>query len=252
MNTRRQRVRRFILALFFLALPVTLNYYSPYLMTQGTAERIATFSLVFWLTIFVSALVLGRSFCGWACPFNGLQQLWESVGVRRLKRVRFLPSIKYILWALWVGAVAGIAIYTGGWTRFKPLYMTESGVSVTEAGNLVTYFMLVLLTLAPAALGRRGFCRYFCPFGVWGIVAEKIGALVRIPRLRLIADSAACTACGSCTRACPMQLPVEQMVAEGKMRTTECFMCETCADSCPRKVIKLGFGSTDSPFREGS
>ncbi len=145
-------------------------------MTSGTAERIATFSLALLARRLRDArFVLGRSFCGWACPFNGLQQLWESVSVRPLKRVRFLPVVKYALWGAWVAAVFGIAIATGGWTRFDPLYMTENGVSVTEAGNLITYFMLVGLTLAPAALGRRGFCRYLCPFGVWGIVAEKIG-----------------------------------------------------------------------------
>lgn len=242
MNTRRQRLRRLILALLFLALPVTLNYYSPYLMTSGTAERVATFSLAFWLAVFVSAFVLGRSFCGWACPFNGLQQLWESVGVRPLKRVRFLAVIKYALWGAWVAAVFGIALATGGWTRFEPLYMTESGVSVTEAGNLITYFLLVGLTLAPAALGRRGFCHYFCPFGVWGIVAEKIGHALHVPRISLIADPAKCTSCGSCSKACPMQLPVDKMVAAEQMRTTECFMCETCADVCPKKAIRLGFG----------
>lgn len=245
MNTRRQKLRRLTLALLFLALPITLNYYSPYLMTTGTAERIATFSLALWLTIFATAFVLGRSFCGWACPFNGLQQLWESVNVRPLKRVRFLPIVKYVLWVAWVAGVAGIAIATGGWTRFDPLYLTENGVSVTEAGNLVTYFMLVGLTLAPAALGRRGFCRYLCPFGVWGIVAEKIGHLVHVPRLVLRADSAKCTSCGTCTRACPMQLPVTEMVAAQHMRTTECFMCETCVDVCPNEAIGLRFGRAE-------
>jgi len=241
MNTRRQKLRRLLLALFFIALPITLNYYSPYLMTTGTAERIATFSLAFWLVVFVSALVLGRSFCGWACPFNGLQQLWESVAIRPLKRVRFLPVLKYALWAAWAAAVFGIALATGGWTRFDPLYMTENGISVSSAGNLITYFALVGITLAPAALGRRGFCRYVCPFGVWGIVAEKIGHALHIPRLALVADSAACTSCGSCTKACPMQLPVAEMVATEQMRTTECFMCETCVDVCPKKAIRLGF-----------
>lgn len=227
MRTRRQKLRRTLLALFFLALPITLNYYSPYLMTTGTAERVATFSLVFWFAVFASALVLGRSFCGWACPFNGLQQLWESVTIRPLRRVRFLPVAKYAMWTAWVGAVLGIAIATGGWTRFNPLYMTENGVSVTELGNLVTYFLLVGLTLAPAALGRRGFCRYVCPFGVWGIVAEKIGHALHIPRVALFADSAKCTSCGTCSKECPMQLPVTEMVAAEQMRTTECFMCET-------------------------
>ena len=245
MNTRRQHLRRFLLAAFFLALPITLNYYSPYLMTTGTVERVATFSLVFWLTVFVTALILGRSFCGWACPFNGLQQLWESVNVRALKRVRFLPVLKYALWGAWVAAVFGIAIAVGGWNEFSPFYLTESGVSVTDAGNLVTYFALVLLTLAPAAVGRRGFCRYVCPFGVWGIVAEKIGHALHVPRLRLVADASACTGCGACVRACPMQLPVTAMVQAERMRTTECFMCETCTDVCPSKAIAVGFGRAE-------
>lgn len=248
MNTRRQKLRRFIVVALFLALPITLNYYSPYLMTQGTAERIATFSLVLWLAILATSLVVGRSFCGWACPFNGLQTMWESVGTRSLKRIRFLPVLKYAMWTAWAGGVAALAIGVGGWRSFQPLYMTENGVSISEAGNLFTYFTLVGLTLAPAALGRRGFCRYLCPFGVWGIVGEKIGAALRVPRLRLEAEASACTGCGSCTRACPMQIPVTDLVQADTMRATECFMCETCVDTCPRGAIKLGFGRAGKRF----
>lgn len=251
MNTRRQKVRRTILAVLFLALPITLNYYSPYLMISGTAERVATFSLVLWLAIFATSLLIGRSFCGWGCPFNGLQQLWESVGVRPLKRVRFLPAIKYALWTAWLGGLVAVAVIAGGWSTFRPLYMTEYGVSVTDPGNLITYFMLVGLTLAPLALGRRGFCRYLCPFGVWGIVGERVGALLRIPRLRLEASPECCTACGSCSKVCPMQLPVTDMVKSGSMRATECFMCETCVDTCPNGVIRLGFGQAKQRARHG-
>lgn len=242
MNTTRQRLRRTILALVFLALPITLNYYSPYLMVSGTAEGIASFSLLFWSGVLLTSLLLGRSFCGWACPFNGLQQLWESVGVRPLKRVRFLPVVKYAMWAAWVAGLGAVLASAGLWTSFQPLYMTENGVSVTEAGNLVTYFMLVGLTLAPAALGRRGFCRYLCPFGVWSVVGEKIGHLLRVPRLMLRAEPGRCNACGKCERACPMQLPVPAMAAAGAMRATDCFMCESCVDTCPRKAISVGFG----------
>ena len=77
--------------------------------------------------------------------------------------------------------------------------------------------------------------------GSASIVAEKIGHALRIPRLALQADSAKCTACGTCAKSCPMQLPVKDMVAAEKIRSTECFMCETCVDVCPSQAIRLGF-----------
>ena len=40
----------------------------------------------------------------------------------------------------------------------------------------------------------------------------------------------------------PGSLPVTEMVQSGSMRTTECFMCETCVDACPQKAIAVGFG----------
>lgn len=243
MHPTRQKVRRLALTVCFLLLPVTLNYYSPYLMTSGTAERVASFSLFFWTAIFVTAPLVGRVFCGWACPFNGLQTAWEQVTVRPLKRVPYLPAVKYALWGLWAAAVVGLAAATGGWKRVDPFYMTEHVVSIDAAGNLVTYYLLVGITLAPTLLGRRGFCRYFCPFGVWSIVGEKLGHAIRLPRVRLVADSARCTACASCDRSCPMQLPVSEMVASGTMRTTECFACGSCRDGCRQDVIRWTFGS---------
>ena len=242
MHPTRQAFRRLALIVLFLLLPVTLNYYSPYLMTTGTAERIASASLFTWALIFATSPFIGRLFCGWACPFNGAQTAWEQVGIRPLRRVRFLPAVKYALWALWAGAVVAIAVATGGWTRIEPLYMTEHYVSIDSAGNLITYYALVVLALAPTALGRRGFCRYLCPFGVWGIVGEKLGHVLRLPRPMLVADAAKCTSCKTCDRNCPMQLPVSSMVAAEKMRTTECFACGSCADGCPRGAIRWRYG----------
>lgn len=242
MRPARQKFRRALIVGFFLLLPITLNYYSPYLMTQGTAERVATFSLVFWATVFLTSLVLGRAFCGWACPFNGLQTAWERISDKPTKQVRYLRWIKYVLWAAWAGGVAALAVAAGGWQRFDPLYMTEGGVSVTDAGNLITYYMLVGVTLLPALHGKRGFCHYYCPFGVWGIVGARIGRLLRSPMLRLRVDAAACTECRSCDKACPMSLPVSAMVARSDGFHTECTLCGSCVDSCKDGGVRYGFG----------
>jgi len=242
MNTRRQKIRRTLLLAFFLLLPITLNYYSPALMTQGTAERVASFSLFTWSAIFLSSLALGRAFCGYGCPFHGLQMVAGTVGTRPTKRLRFLHVTKYALWAAWVGAVIAFAVATGGWQRVDLLYMTDHVVSIDSPMNLAVYYALVGVTLAPLGLGKRGFCQYFCPFGVWGIVGTRLARLARLPRLRLRAEPSACNDCLRCDRVCPMSLPVNQMVASGDMDATECILCGSCVDDCPRAAIRYGFG----------
>jgi ferredoxin-type protein NapH len=239
---KRQRIRRKLVFFSFLLLPVTLNYFSPYLMTSGTAERVASASLLVWATIFASSLVLGRSFCGWLCPFHGLQLAWEKVADKPLKRVRYLPAAKYVLWGAWAAGVAAVAVMVRGWTHVDPLYSTPYVVSIEGPQSLVIYFTLIGVTLAPAALGRRSFCLYFCPFGVWSIVGSKLGGLARIPSLRLRADASACNSCRRCDRECPMSLPVADMASAGDMRATECLLCGSCVDSCPRKALRYGFG----------
>lgn len=242
MNTRRQTLRRTLLLSFFLLLPITLNYYSPALMTQGTAERVASFSLFTWTAIFVSSLFVGRAFCGYGCPFHGLQMAAEKVAARPHKRVRFLAVTKYVLWMAWAGAVVAFAVATGGWERVDLLYMTEHVVSVDSPMNLVIYYALVGVTIAPLGLGKRGFCHYFCPFGVWSIVGTRLSSVLHVPRLRLRSDAGSCTSCRRCDRVCPMSLPVSDMVAAGDMTATECILCGSCVDDCPSRAIRYGFG----------
>lgn len=42
-----------------------------------------------------------------------------------------------------------------------------------------------------------------------------------------------------------MQLPVTEMVQASAMRTTECFMCESCVVVCTNKAIAIGFGRAE-------
>jgi len=82
---------------------------------------------------------------------------WTLIGVDKLVKV-------------WVGAITYFAISAGGYRRIDLLYNTESGVSVDSAQALMRYFLIVFVILNPALfLGKRGFCHYFCPWGVLNI-----------------------------------------------------------------------------------
>jgi polyferredoxin len=241
MRSRRQTLRRFLLLGFFLLLPITLNYYSPALMVEGTAKGIATFSLFTWTALFLSSLVVGRAFCGYGCPFNGLQMAWEAVSDQPTRQLPRLRWIKYLLWLLWVGSVLGFAVSRGGWQLVDVLYKTERVVSVDSPANLLVYFVLVGLTLLAAFHGKRGFCHHYCPFGVWGIVGTWVGRTLRLPMLQLQGDPAACLDCRKCDRACPMSLPVHDQVRTGDPFLQECTLCGSCVDGCPTGGVRYGF-----------
>ena len=74
-NPRRQRLRRALLILAFLAFPITMNYFSPYVVIDGAYQGVVNGSLVMFGLMFISSLLLGRLWCGWACPAGALGEI---------------------------------------------------------------------------------------------------------------------------------------------------------------------------------
>jgi polyferredoxin len=104
------------------------------------------------------------------------------------------------------------------------------------------YFGIVIVILLPVFfIGKRGFCQYFCPWGVLNISVTKLKNFLRIPSLGLKADSSKCLNCGTCDANCPMSLDVSKSVASGSMDNTECILCGSCADNCKGGAIKYTF-----------
>ena len=60
------------------------------------------------------------------------------------------------------------------------------------------------------------------------------------------ADADKCRNCKKCTRDCPMSLDVHQMVQQGSMENSECILCGTCIDGCPKDVITYSFSAGDN------
>jgi len=94
---KRQKIRKVLIFIFFLLFPVILYYLSPALIIQGASQGIITGSFIIFSLLFVSSLLLGRSFCGWVCPGAGLQEACFRINNKRTRGGKY-NSIKYFIW----------------------------------------------------------------------------------------------------------------------------------------------------------
>ena len=71
----RQRIRKGLIIISLLLFPVIMNYFSPYVIIDGAAQGIINGSLIVFGLQFISALFVGRLWCGWVCPAAGLGEV---------------------------------------------------------------------------------------------------------------------------------------------------------------------------------
>jgi polyferredoxin len=239
----RQRVRKAVVILSFLLFPVTLNFFSPYLIVDGAANGIVNGSLVMFGLMFVSSLFLGRAWCGWVCPGSTMADLAEAVNNRPVKPAR-ISWIKWLIWIPWISIIVWLVIRAGGYSDVDLLYFTETGVSVDEPGKYITYYAVLGLFIGLAILfGRRAGCHTVCWMAPFMIIGRWLRNRFGWPSLRLKAEPSVCADCKKCTSNCPMSLDVNAMVQIDKMENPDCILCGTCVDNCAKQAIRYSFSA---------
>jgi polyferredoxin len=242
----RQRLRRALVIASFLLFPVTLNYFSPVLIVQGAIRGVVTLSALVFAGLFLSGLVLGRGFCGWACPGAGLQEPLMAVNPSRMASPH-AGKIKWIAFVPWLFVILTCYGLAGTALTFTPFFRTPGAISVSHPMMLIPYFTVVFLVgWLALALGRRGFCHAACWMAPFLILGTLLGDALNLSRLRLTARREACGGCGTCARVCSMSLPVPDMAASGKTDHPECVLCGECAGACPNRVLELSFARRSS------
>ncbi len=71
----RQTLRKWILILSFLLVPVTIFYISPIILMMGAAEGIASGSMILFILLFVLSFFVARLWCGWLWPMGAWQEI---------------------------------------------------------------------------------------------------------------------------------------------------------------------------------
>jgi ferredoxin-type protein NapH len=222
-------------------------------------------------SFFLFAALLGRSLCGWVCPFGFVQ---DVIGFLKKRHMEILPrthnwmiNIKYLVLLVVLivsGSVAAILASGSGEslrsalgvfavTPFNALSPADTLFAVIPNGifsllNNVDAFVSGALAIRPllwirfvilgvvlvlAAYVPRSWCKYFCPHGA------ILAFLNRFSFLGLTRDPLKCTkaGCNDCVAACPMNVPILELPWE-KFTHPECIYCLKCADACTTKAIK--------------
>jgi polyferredoxin len=236
----RQTLRKWILIVSFVLLPVTLFYISPIVILMGAAQGVATGSMLLFTANLILSLFVARLWCGWLCPMGAWQEICSPV-MKHTVQDGWRNYIKYGVTAVWLCLLGYIIIGAGGIRTIDPFFGTENGLSITSAEPLVVVIVIFAIIFAAAYfMGRRGFCHVLCPVAALMIAGRKVRNLIGWPALQLSADKTKCIGCNACSKECPMGLDVQGMVKEEKMETPECILCASCADSCPKGAITYG------------
>ena len=228
--------------LSFILMSVTFVYLSPYGMMTGLVQGIIAAALIFWIAAFLLTFIFGRAFCGYLCPMGAEQEITDRVVRIDLRPVPYLRYLKYLFAVLWAGSAVLLAATAGSLTL--SLFNGIGNGLPPYSVQLYTflYGMMLGVFLIALIFGRRGMCTYFCPMSVVFIAISGIKNRLKIPSLHLEADNATCIRCKKCTAACPMSLPVQEMVEKDAMQEPECIVRGNCADACQKGVLRLAWG----------
>jgi len=232
----------------------------------------AVFPWIPLASFFLVAAVLGRSLCGWVCPFGLVQDLMGYVKIKRLevsaRTHNWMINIKYLvlLVVLLVSGSMAAMLASGSGEGFRSALgvfasapfnalspadtlfavipngifnLVNGGVDVFLSGALAirpllwARFVILGAVLGLAAYVPRSWCKYFCPHGA------ILAFLNRFSFLGLTRDPLKCTkaGCNDCVEACPMNVPILDLPWE-KFTHPECIYCLKCADACTTKAIK--------------
>ena len=125
----RQRTRKALLLVSFLLFPITMNFFSPYVIIDGASQGLINGSMVVFGLLFLSSLFLGRAWCAWVCPAGGLGELCFAANDKPVSG-RKIDWIKWAIWLPWLGIIAASAIAAGGYRAVDLLLDTQNGISV--------------------------------------------------------------------------------------------------------------------------
>ena len=183
-----------------------------------------------------AALLLGRVFCSWGCPYGFLSELlyalrWRRAGAGLVVRQAFWGKILLLVLgmvaALGAGfPVLGIVSLPGELSLLPVLVWQGDGAWLLLGAAAVPLIALLL----EFATGKRLWCRFVCPQSV--LLGGAAHCLPKgAPGLRIDWQAAKCSCKGAapCQQACSLDLNPRR---RGGPARHDCTHCGDCVKAC--------------------
>jgi polyferredoxin len=186
-----------------------------------------------WLAL---TLVIGKGWCSYACFFGGIEEGVAAIPPRA--RIRKLdPRWRYIPWAVLLAMVLlSLALFEPAYCMWLcPFKSVSEYVAARNTVGLVQNVIFILLfaglvIVLPFLTKKRTQCSWFCPFGAFQSIFNKISIF------EMKIDKERCKPCLLCRNACPNLSLSKESVARGETLLS-CMKCGACVDACPRGAM---------------
>ena len=236
-----------------LAFSVTELYVMPFLL------------MALFIGIFAITVVLGRFWCGWACPQTIFRVIYRDLiegtllDLKKIKNKQKSPdyskievvlktSFAFILWAVLSIVISSNFI----WYFVPPEDFFAYILEPSEHMFLISFVLFTALFLVYDIIFlKENFCTYVCPYSRTqnvlydedtkhviydtnrgGIIYENNAK--SIFNINQWTQNEECTTCEACVKICPTHIDIRQGLQ------LECINCLECSDACSVVMGKLG------------
>lgn len=229
------KTRKLVQLLSLLLFPITLYYFSPYVIMMGLSERIVSGSFIVFFILMITSIFTGRLFCSSICPAGAVQDILIDRNFKPAKR-KSLHFVKWIIFSIWIACMILIVIQFGSPNSIQPFYQTQHGVSIYQTtGYFIYYGVLGIFIILALIFGNRGGCHTLCWMAPFMVIGKKIGRLLKLPYYGLHAKDT-CINCKKCEKVCPMSLSHEEITSN---KSLDCISCKACVSVCPNKTLEI-------------
>jgi ferredoxin-type protein NapH len=184
------------------------------------------------------ALLGGRTFCSWVCPYHLLAEWAEKLHLwlAEKKLVSDAPIDRRLRVVFWL-IFALLALATG-YTVFEAISPTGILSRALIYGPGLALLWVIALLFFEVFFSRRAWCRYACPIGLtYGVVGI-------VSPLRVKYTLEGCFHEGDCRKVCLVPHVLDTVI-KGRAVDTEvpigpdCTRCGLCVDTCPSGSLKF-------------